>query len=199
MMLRGIYVMGATVIAGAVLVVESVPRPEGFWPVTVTGWVSLLLSSCAVAGVVYGLWKFSLKDITTGIGELKAAHRSGLEMQQRAFSEAMMGQQTHFDDKITAIQEKYDERIETVMREQAERMNSYTRANDERMNSFGERVRANEDDFEVLNRLMAASQEDRRHINEQLVAIRVTLEKSAASQQQFERDFFKLLRNNPRS
>src|SRR5204863_1856956 len=101
---------------------------------------------------VYLLYKKSLSPVVTSVAEL----------------------QRHFDVKIQELEDKYDEEFVKQQTENRSRMNEFTVAVHERLNGFGERVKQNETDFEVINRQMATSQEDRRHLNEQLGEIRTS-------------------------
>ena len=126
--------------------------PDGFWPVTISGWLALATSVSALVVSGYLLYKKSLSPVVDSVDDLKE----------------------HFDTKIEALEEKYDAEFER-MREGHERgMNSFTQAVHDRLNGFGARLEQNETDYEVINRQMGESQEDRRHLNQQLSEIRVS-------------------------
>ena len=141
----------AVVIAGVAAVTAR--SPEGFWPVTVTGWLTMATSVCTLVGVGYLLYKKSLSPVVGSISHVEQ----------------------HFDDKLKELEEKYDREFEQLRRESKQERDAFTQAVHDRLNGMGGRIdthsaeiSAMQTDYEVVNRLLAASIEDRRHINRRL-------------------------------
>lgn len=141
---------GTAAVAVTGLAVAGAHSPEGFWPVTVVGWLTMATSVGTLVTLLYLLYKKSLSPVVGSVTELRQ----------------------HFDEKIAELEEKYDDEFSRQRSDVKRQIDNFTLAVHERLNGFGGRLEQNEADYEVINRQMAQSQEDRRHINEQLGELR---------------------------
>lgn len=64
---------GAVTVAAVAALQQVGPpaKPEGFWPVTGSGWISLVLSIGGAVTMGYGLWRFSQKGLLAELRKLK--------------------------------------------------------------------------------------------------------------------------------
>jgi chromosome segregation ATPase len=128
-------------------------RPNEFWPVSITGWVTLISSSIAL-GIV--IWRANNKPVLDRL--------TGLEHK--------------FDTEVRRIEKRLDEG--EAHRERDGR--NLIQAVDEKINGFGRRVQDNRDDINRLEQSqseialqMVESQGDRRNMNNRITELTATV------------------------
>lgn len=133
---------------------------ETVWPTSVAGWVGLMLGFSSLVGVIYAVHKSSLKPVQEQITKVEK----------------------HFDQKLEEMEEKW-----------VQQFNAYRESLNFQMNGFGTRVARVEEAFvgqaALLNGLMtsmAASTEDRRHMNKKLDEISQQIETMTHNRAAFE-------------
>ena len=67
----GLAVVALGTTAG--VAIQSIPAVEGFWPITVAGWLALALSAVAAVGVLYHLVKNPAERVSTDLMASQAA------------------------------------------------------------------------------------------------------------------------------
>jgi hypothetical protein len=128
-------------------------RPNEFWPVSITGWVTLISSSIAL-GIV--IWRANNKPVLDRL--------TGLEQK--------------FDAEVRRIEKRLDE--SEAHRERDGR--NLILAVDQKINGFGHRVQENRDDINRLEiaqseqaLALVESQGDRRQMNNRITELTATV------------------------
>jgi hypothetical protein len=101
----------------------AVPSPEGFWPTTVVGWITVV---GFLAGLVSGLWAYAkflahLNGLGTRV-DIVEKHQAAAEERDETLSRAM--------DRVTQAQDHLLEKIGAAERQSSrcsEDMEQYTR------------------------------------------------------------------------
>lgn len=187
----------AGMLAG-VAALQAIPgpkRPESFWPITFTGWVSLVASVGALVAMGYALHRFSQKGIIEKLDTLDKHHeRRETETERK------------IDEKIDTIRKHYDAQILDMRHYNESQMNAMSLALKGRMDGFGERVGDNEDAFAALSTIVsglatsnAESRMDRQHINGKLDRIEGQLEVERNGRSAFEHEIIRMLGDIRRS
>lgn len=178
---------GAAVLS-AIAIVEGIPKPESFWPVTITGWVALLsgVSGLVVSG--YLLYKRALSPVVVQLAELK-----------QHMTEMAKGERDYFSVEIHNAELRIDQKF-----------NAFTQRQEANMNAFGGRIDATtrdmrgvEDDMRaqgiVIDGVVKALERsiaDREHLNRSVDAIRIEMNRDRERREDFER---KVLERLPRN
>lgn len=89
---RILGISGGIVVVSATLLDVMPPKPEAFWPVTITGWVSLVASVGGLVAMGYGLHRFSQKSLFEKLDAIESA-----------FNKKAKDLEEHFDEKIAQI------------------------------------------------------------------------------------------------
>ena len=128
-------------------------RPSEFWPVTITGWVTLISSALAL-GIV--IWRANNKPVL----------------------DKLVGLEHKFDAEVKRIEKRLDD--SEIHREREAR--PIIKAVDEKMNGFGRRVEENRKDIDRLEMAqgeqalaLVESQSDRRQINARISELNSTV------------------------
>lgn len=175
----------AAVIVTAVAAIEGVPAPEGFWPVTVVGWISAILGVISIIGTLYAVHRFSQKPLLAAITKLE---------------DAMDKAEKHFDQQILTERNYFTEQLADLRKDAEHENNAMSIALEQRMNAFGGRIQNTEEQYisqgTILSGMvtaMAESRLDRAYINVRLEKIQTQMEVDRHDKQQFERELFKQL------
>lgn len=107
---------GAATVAvvAALQKMEPPARPEGFWPVTGSGWISLILSVGGAVTMAYGLWRFSQKGLLAEIRKVKGE----LAKIREAATQHAREERAHTDEVVRELRREHRE----AMEEQEERL-----------------------------------------------------------------------------
>ena len=149
---------------------RTLPPVEAFWPVTVSGWLALVLAISAVWGVYKNWRRAGVAPVLKKMEELKQ----------------------HFDEQITLLRKEHDRDLNLFRDSVTKDLNGYSMREAVRQNELNE-LRGL---VTNLARDMAGSIEDRRHINEALSSILRGQEDSRRSQVLFERQVLAMIVDN---
>lgn len=133
---------------------------QPFWPVSVAGWVSLGLAIAAVVGVGYHLLqRIDLKPL----------------------KDAVDATRQHLDEKLDEMQARYDARLESERQARQLETERIRKELDVRVLEVAAEVKRHDISLISLTTELAASKEDRRHINLTLSRIERAIENSRQS------------------
>jgi uncharacterized protein YoxC len=101
-------------VAGAAAIASEIPRPEGFWPLTVAGWIGLVIGVAAALGVIrLFVWPATAAQLRKALEEketqrtILAIVKEGLKQDAKdlvAWQEKIRGEVDANNDRLLMIE-----------------------------------------------------------------------------------------------
>lgn len=151
-------------------------------PSTLNEWAGLLVSLTALVGVIYSAHRFALRSTHGSIAKLAASVNTRTDELQQHFDEEIVEAKSHFDRELVRLDKTHTAEL-----------NHFRSAVDTQLNGWsgrivdqGRRIESVEETQMVQERLLAASIEDRRHLNAALGAINSRLDDANRDRREME-------------
>jgi hypothetical protein len=166
-------------VVATMALLETVPRPDQFWPDSWVGFASattvILTFVTLVVTRALGLHRWGQKglyDLITTKDQHVCDRLDRMDETAKATAtelrKQMVAMKEHYDTELLELQEHYDTEIKDMRHDMDEKLNMFTGAVKERLDGFGIRQERHELLAARLEGEQRASVEDRRHINQQL-------------------------------